>query len=130
MPSSGSNHNRDAYTNLTMYVMLVLINIIKTSEFLNFYLMHAPLLQVILHAPWLLPILLYIILLCIQFGDTTTYKFVLYNLSKVMLSVNFLKLLLYLLTRISLLLGHFSVRSNAAFSLFLSCFKLLHNIVI
>jgi len=69
--------------------------------------MHAPLLQVILHAPWLPPILLYIILLCIQFGDSATYKFVLYNLSKVMLSVNFLKVLLYLLMRISLLMGHF-----------------------
>jgi len=79
--------------------------------------MHAPL----LHAPWLPPILLYIILLCIQFGDSATYKFVLYNLSKVMLSVNFLKVLLYLLTRISLLMGHFSFRSTAAFSLFLSC---------
>ena len=42
--------------------------------------MHAPLPQVILHAPSLLPILLYIILLCKQFGDSTTYKFVLYNL--------------------------------------------------
>ena len=65
--------------------------------------------------------LLYIILLCIQFGDSTTYKFVLYNLSKDMLCVNFLKFLLYLLTRISLLMGHFSVRSTAAFSLFRSC---------
>jgi hypothetical protein len=89
--------------------------------FFNFYLMHAPLLQVMLHAPWLLPILLYIILLYIQFGDSTTYRFLLYNLSKVMLSVNFLKVLLYLLTRISLLMGHFSVRSTAAFSLSLSC---------
>jgi len=89
--------------------------------FICFYFMHAPLLQVILHASWLLPILLYIILLCIQFGDSTTYKFILYNLSNVMLSVNFLKVLLYLLMRISLLMGHFSVRSTAAFSLFLSC---------
>ena len=79
--------------------------------------MHAPLLQVILHAPWLLPILLYSVLLCIQFGDSTTYKFVLYNLSK----VNFLKVLLYSLTRISLLMGHFPVRSTAAFSLSISC---------
>ena len=38
-----------------------------------------------------------------------------------MLSVNFLKLLLYLLTGISLLMGHFSVRSTAAFILSLSC---------
>jgi hypothetical protein len=83
--------------------------------------MHAPLLQVILHAPWLLLILLYIILLCIQFGDSTTYKFVLYILSKVMLSVNLLKVLLYLLTRIFLLMDHFSVRSTAVFSVFLSC---------
>ena len=83
--------------------------------------MHAPLLQVILHAPWFLPILLYIILLCVKFGDSTTYKFVLYFLSKVVLSVNFLKVLLYLLMRISLLMGHFSVRSTAAFSLYLSC---------
>ena len=75
--------------------------------FICFYFMHAPLLQVILHASWLLPILLYIILLCIQFGDSTTYKFILYNLSNVMLSVNFLKVLLYLLMRISLLMGHF-----------------------
>jgi hypothetical protein len=52
---------------------------------------------------------------------TTTYKFVLYFLSKVMVSVNFLKVLLYLLMRISLLMGHFSVRSTAAFSLYLSC---------
>jgi len=89
--------------------------------FFYFYLMHAPLLQAILHDPWLLPILLYIILLCLQFGDSTTYKFVFYNLSKVMFSVNFLKVLLYLLMRISLLMGHFSVRSTAAFSLFLSC---------
>ena len=58
--------------------------------------MSAPLLQAILRAPWLLPILPYIILLCIQFGDCTTYKFILYNLSKVMLSVNFSKVLLYL----------------------------------
>ena len=86
--------------------------------FFYFYLTHPPL----LHAPWLLPILLYIILLCIQFGDSTTYKFVLYNLSNVMLSVSFLKVLLYLLMRISLLMGHFSVRSTAAFSLFLSCY--------
>jgi hypothetical protein len=85
--------------------------------------MHAPLLQVILHAPWLLPILLYIILLCMQFSDSTTYKFVLYNLSKVMLSVNFLKVLLYLLMRISLLMSHFSVRITAGFSLFPSCFN-------
>jgi len=83
--------------------------------------MHSPLLQVILHAPWLLPILLYIILLCIQFGDCTTYKFVLYNLSKVMLSVNFLNVLLDLLMRISLLMGHFSFRSTAAFCHSLSC---------
>jgi hypothetical protein len=89
--------------------------------FFYFYLMHAPLLQAILYAPWLLPTLLYIILLCIQFGDSTTYKFVLYNLSKVIPSVNFLKVLLYLLKWISLLMGHFSVRSTAAFSLFLSC---------
>ena len=38
-----------------------------------------------------------------------------------MLSVNFLKFLLYLLTRISLLMDHFSVRSTEAFSLFHSC---------
>jgi len=38
-----------------------------------------------------------------------------------MLSVNFLKVLLCLLMRISLLMGHFSVRSTAVFSLFLSC---------
>jgi len=68
--------------------------------------MHAPLLQVILHAPWLLPILLYIILLCIQFGDSTTYKYVLYNSSNVLLSVNFLKILLYLLMRMSLFMGY------------------------
>jgi len=37
-----------------------------------------------------------------------------------MLSVNFLNILLYLLTRISLLMDHFSVRSTAAFSVFLS----------
>ena len=49
-------------------------------------------------------------------------KFVLYNLSKVMLSVNFLKVLLYLLMRISLLMGHFSVRITVAFSLFLTCY--------
>ena len=61
--------------------------------FFYFYLKHAPLLQAILYAPWLLPTLLYIILLCIQFGDSTTYKFVLYNLSKVMPSVNFLNVL-------------------------------------
>ena len=73
----------------------------RTGFLFYFYFMHAPLLQVTLHAPWLLPILLYIILLCIQFGGSTTYKFVLHNLSKVMLSVNFLKVLLYLLTRIS-----------------------------
>ena len=78
--------------------------------------LHVPLLQATLHAPWLLPILLYIIPLSIQFGDSTTYKFVLYNLSKVMFSVNFLKFLLYLLSRISLLMGRFSVRSIAAFS--------------
>jgi len=52
-------------------------------------------------------ILLPIFLLCIQFGDSTTYKFVLDNLSKIMLSVNFLKVLLHLLMRISLLMGHF-----------------------
>ena len=38
-----------------------------------------------------------------------------------MLSVNFLKILLYLLMRISLFMGHFSVCSTADFSLFLSC---------
>ena len=38
-----------------------------------------------------------------------------------MLSVNFVKVLLYLLTRISLLMGHFSVHITADFSLFLSC---------
>ena len=69
---------------------------IHTYIYIIFYFMYAPLLQVTLHAPWLLPILLYIILLCIQFGDSATYKFVLYNLSKVMLSVNFLEVLLYL----------------------------------
>ena len=39
-----------------------------------------------------------------------------------MLSVNFLKVLLYLLMRISLLMGHFSVRITVAFSLFLTCY--------
>ena len=38
-----------------------------------------------------------------------------------MLSVNFLKVLLYLLTGMYLLMGHFFVRSTAAFSLSLSC---------
>ena len=33
----------------------------------------------------------------------------------------FLKSLLYFLTRISLLMGHFSVRNTAAFSLYFSC---------
>ena len=61
---------------------LEVTDISNTTFFLNFYFMHAPLLQVIPHAPWLLPILLYIILLCIQFGDRTTFKFILYNFSK------------------------------------------------
>ena len=38
-----------------------------------------------------------------------------------MLSVNFLKVLLYLLTGMYLLMGHFFVSSTAAFSLSLSC---------
>jgi len=82
--------------------------------------MHAPLLQVTLHAPWLLPILLYIILLCIQFGDSTTYKFVLYNLSNVMLC-KFLKSFAVFVNENVFTYGPFSVRSTAAFSLFLSC---------
>ena len=54
-------------------------------------------------------------------GDISVCYFVFYNLSKVILSVNFLKGLLCLLIRISLLTGQFSDLSTAAFSLSLSC---------
>jgi len=48
--------------------------------------------------------------------------FTLCNFSRGTLSTNFLKLLVYLLIRISFLTGQFSDRSISAFSLSLSCF--------
>jgi hypothetical protein len=64
----------------TLPVLILLITLFAVSLFFYIYLIHVPLLQAILHTPWLLPILLYIILLYIQFGDSTIYEFVLYNL--------------------------------------------------
>ena len=54
-------------------------------------------------------------------GDISVCYFVFYDLSRDILSVNFLKVLLYLLMGISLLTGQCSDLSTAAFSLSLSC---------
>jgi len=54
-------------------------------------------------------------------GDISICYFVFYNLSRDILSVNFLKGFLYLLIRVSLLMAQFSDLSTADFSLALSC---------
>ena len=48
--------------------------------------------------------------------------FIFYEFSRCMLSTNMLNILVYLLIRVSLLTGQFSVRNMSAFSLSLSCF--------
>ena len=48
--------------------------------------------------------------------------FIFYEFSRCMLPTNLLKILVYLLIRISLLMGQFSVRNISAFNLTLSCF--------
>ena len=53
--------------------------------------------------------------------------FILYKFSSSMLSTNLLKILMYLLIRVSLLTGQFSVRNISAFILSLSCFTRSHS---
>ena len=86
--------------------------------------MHAPLLYVILHA-----LLAYIVTCFLKLLTYYIHKFVsfacyfiFYEFSSCMLSTNLLKILVYLLIRVSLLTGQFSIRNISAFNLYLSCF--------